>query len=91
MQHLASIAVSFGMNEVRLLMLAICLIGLTACANSGPNERAREPSASEIAQLIGCNTEEVALCIESHCQLEEWRCVPRSDVKYMFKVDEIDR
>ena len=91
MQKLASTTVYFGMNETRFLMLAICLIGLTACASSEPNEQVREPSASEIANLIGCNSEEVALCIDTHCQLEKWRCVPRSDVKDMFKAGDFNR
>jgi hypothetical protein len=79
------------MNVTKYLMLAICLTGLAGCASSEPTEQAREPSASEVAELIGCNSDEVALCIETHCQLEEWRCVPRSDVKDMFKAGDFDR
>lgn len=72
-------------------MLAICLIGLTACASSEPNEHPREPSAAEIAELIGCNSDEVALCIETNCELKEWHCAPRNDVRDMFKAGDFDR
>jgi hypothetical protein len=91
MQQLSSITVYFGMNETKFLMLTICLIGLTACASSEPNEHVREPSAAEIAELIGCNSEEVALCIEINCELEEWHCAPRSEVRDMFKAGDFER
>jgi len=91
MQQLSSITVYLGMNETRFLLLAICLIGLTACASSEPNEQAREPSASEVAKLIGCSSDEVALCIEVNCELEEWRCANRNDVRDMFKASDFNR
>ena len=91
MQQLSSITVYFGMNATKFFMLAICLTGLTACASSEPNERAREPSASEIAKVIGCNSDEVALCTETSCELEEWHCAPRNDVRDMFKAGDFDR
>lgn len=73
------------MNKIDLLALAILVASLTACAGSEPTALKREPSASEIAQIIGCAPNEVALCIEVNCELEEWRCADSNDVRDMFK------
>jgi hypothetical protein len=75
------------MNKIKLLALAIIVASLTACAASGsePTARTRDPSPSEIAQIIGCSPHEVALCIEVNCELEEWRCADSNDVRNMFK------
>jgi hypothetical protein len=79
------------MNETKFLMLAICLIGLTACASSEPKEHAGEPSAAEVVKLIGCNSDEVALCIEVNCDIEEWHCAPSDEVRDMFKAGDFER
>ena len=79
------------MNEKKLLVLAILVAFLTACASSEPYERTREPTASEVAKLIGCRSNEVALCIEVNCELEEWRCADSNDVRDMFKAGDFNR
>jgi hypothetical protein len=75
----------------RNFLLTILVASVTACASSGPNEHPREPSAAEVAEVIGCNSDEVALCIETNCELEEWHCAPRNDVRDMFKAGDFDR
>ncbi len=73
------------------LLLAIPVACLAACASSEPNYHPREPTAAEVAKLIGCGSEEVALCIEVNCELEEWRCADRNDVRDMFKAGDFNR
>ena len=72
-------------------LLAITVACLAACASSEPNYHPREPTAAEVAKLIGCGSEEVALCIEINCELEEWRCADRTDVRDMFKAGDFNR
>ena len=91
MQQSASITVYSRMNETKLLTLAILFAYLTACAGSEPTALAREPSASEIAKLIGCSPQEVAMCIEVNCELEEWYCADSNDVRDMFKAGDFNR
>jgi hypothetical protein len=64
---------------------------LTACAGTDPNYRTPTPGAAEVAKLIGCSTDEVAVCIEVNCELEDWQCSPRDDVRHMFKVNDFNR
>ena len=90
MQQPSSTAVYFRMNEINLLALAILVASLTACAGSEPTARTRDPSASEIAQIIGCSPQEVALCIEVNCELEDWRCADSNDVRDMFKAGDFN-
>ena len=90
MQQPSSITVYSKMNETKLLVLAILVALLTACASSEPYERTREPTASEVAKLIGCRSNEVALCIEVNCELEEWRCADSNDVRDMFKAGDFN-
>ena len=90
---LLNAAILLSMTEAvkRNFLLTLLVACLTACASSEPNERAREPSASEVAERIGCNSDEVALCTEINCELEEWHCAPRNDVRDMFKAGDFDR
>jgi hypothetical protein len=91
MQQPTSITVYSGMNQSNLIALAILVASLTACASSEPRAQNREPSASEIAQIIGCAPNEVALCIEVNCELEEWRCADSDDVRKMFRAGDFNR
>ena len=91
MQQPSSITVYFGMHQINLLALAILVALLTACASSEPTTLRREPSASEVAKLIGCSSNEVALCIEVNCELEEWHCANSNDVRDMFKAGDFNR
>jgi hypothetical protein len=90
-QQPSSITVYSRMNETKLLALAILFAYLTACAGSEPTALGREPSASEIAGLIGCSSQEVAMCIEVNCELEEWYCADSNDVRDMFKAGDFNR
>ena len=72
----------------RNCLAIVVVICLTACASTEPNYRTSEPSAAEVAKAIGCSSDEVAVCIEVNCELEDWQCSPRDDVRQMFKVDE---
>lgn len=73
---------------IRNSLVTIVVTCLTACAGTEPNYRTSEPSAAEVAKAIGCSSDEVAVCIEVNCELEDWQCSPRDDVRQMFKVDE---
>ena len=72
-------------------MLAICLISLTACASSEPYEHEREPSASEAAKLLGCHSDEVAMCIEDTCEPEDWYCASRGEMRDILESGEDNR
>jgi len=70
----------------KLLMLAICTVGIGACANTQHAER--EQHVKDIAQTIGCAEDEVAFCVETNCEPEEYVCTNRGDVREMFKAGE---
>ncbi len=76
---------------IRKCLLIIFAASLVACASTEPNSRTPEPTAAEVAKLIGCTSDEVALCIEVNCEIEEWRCADRNDVRDMFKASDFNR
>ena len=45
-------------------------------------------STEEAARLLGCDHDEVAVCIQTNCELEEYHCAPREDAKKMFRAGE---
>jgi hypothetical protein len=70
-------------------MLAMMILAmLTACAGGGPVDPVREPGIEQIAEAIGCTSEEVAVCIEVNCDVEDYQCAARDDVRRMFKAGE---
>jgi hypothetical protein len=72
-------------------MTTILFACLTACASTEGNDRTPTPTAAEVAKVIGCNSDEVALCIEVNCELEEWHCANRNDVRDLFKAGDFNR
>lgn len=76
---------------IRNVLLTFIVACLTACASTGENHRTPTPTAAEAAKLIGCHSDEVALCIEINCELEEWHCVERDEVRDMFKAGDFTR
>ena len=72
----------------KLLVSAVCIVGLAACASTKSTDRDRDPDISQIAELIGCRPDEVAVCIEVNCEPDQYACTNRGDVKDMFKAGE---
>lgn len=72
-----------------MLIPAACL-ALGACASGDP--RTTKPNTqttpAEAARILGCNEDEVAFCMEVNCELEEYYCANRNDVREMLKAGE---
>lgn len=71
-------------------MIAFAALGLGACSGTEtqPRDQHRYPTAQEAANALGCSDEEIAMCIEINCELEDYRCANKDDVRKMFKADE---
>ena len=80
------------MSVVRDLSDSLKIVGLAACASTKSTDRDRDrdrdPDISQIAELIGCRPDEVAVCIEVNCEPDQYACTNRGDVKDMFKAGE---
>ena len=65
-------------------LLVICVV-LGACASDGQPAQQDRIDAREIAAKAGCESDEVAVCIQVDCQPEEYQCAARDDVVELFK------
>jgi hypothetical protein len=74
----------------RFVLVSAACLALGACAASDPRTSARltQTTPAEAARALGCNDDEVAVCMDSNCELEEYYCAPREDVRKMFKAGE---
>lgn len=68
-------------------MLTVACLATAACAteNHYPASQVTQTTAAEAARLLGCASDEVAFCVETNCELEEYRCTSRSDVRDLLK------
>jgi len=75
-------------------LLVVSLFSLIGCASTDTESdsytanRMKSPTAQEAARVLGCSHDEVAICIEVNCEIEEFQCAAREDVKRMFKAGE---
>lgn len=75
-------------------LLVVGVFALAGCATTETEsdeyyaDRKRSPSAEEAARALGCADDEVALCIQTNCELEEFQCVYREDARQMFRAGE---
>ena len=73
------------------LLVAGCLLGVLGCASTDVDEdgfvadRKRPPSAEEAARVLGCTDDQAAVCIQTNCEIEEFYCANREDVRMMFR------
>jgi hypothetical protein len=73
----------------KLLPAAVALV-CSACAaeNPYPATQVTQITPAEATRLLGCQDDEVAMCIETNCELEDYYCANRGDVREMFKAGE---
>ena len=78
---------------MRDLFTICCIVGLGGCATTEPEPRDqhRYPTAQEAAISLGCSDEQLAMCIGINCELEDYYCADKDDVRKMFKADEFRR
>jgi hypothetical protein len=75
-------------------MISAASLALGACATSDPrtststSTQLTQTTPAEAARALGCIDDEVAVCMDSNCELEEYYCAPRDDVRKMFKAGE---
>ena len=75
-------------------LLVVSLFGVLGCASNETEDdvyfanRNKLVSTHEAARLLGCDHDEVAVCIQTNCELEEYYCAPSDDVKKMFRAGE---
>jgi hypothetical protein len=43
------------------------------------------PSPEEAASVLNCADEEIAICIQTNCELEDYACASREDARKLFK------
>ena len=71
------------------LVAAVCLaFGACATDSSYPARQVTQTTPQEAARLLGCQDDEIAFCVETNCELEEYRCTQRSDVRDLLKAGE---
>lgn len=69
-------------------MLAIGVGFLAGCAGDTSKPLQRDPGAREMARVLGCAENEVAICVDTNCTPEDYRCVHREDARQMLGVPE---
>lgn len=75
-------------------LLVVSLLSVLGCASNKTEDdihfsnRTKIVSTEEAARLLGCGHEEVAVCIQTNCELEEYYCAPSDDVKRMLRAGE---
>ena len=82
------------MSKVLLSLLHIAiLIALVGCATNAPGELGArtgpvntgpEVDIEEIRAVLRCTRDEVAVCIESDCDAEDFACAKRDDLRYLL-------
>lgn len=70
--------------DMKLFLTLLTVSALVACANSGSVEKKREPDITQIAQELGCTSDQMPVCIEVNCEPEDYRCADRGDVRDLF-------
>jgi len=69
------------------------LIALTGCAaqsagelggRAGPVNTGPEVDIEEIRAVLRCRRNEVAVCIETDCDAEDYACAKRDDMRYLL-------
>ena len=68
-------------------MLIVCAFSSYGCASTpdDPVERTRMPSPEEAASVLNCADDEIAICIQTNCELEDYACASREDARKLFK------
>ena len=75
-------------------LLVVSLFSVLGCASNETEDdsyfvnRTKIVSTDEAARILGCSHNEVAVCIQTNCEIEEYYCAPRDDVKKMFRAGE---
>lgn len=82
------------MNKALLSLLHIAiLIALIGCASNSPRELGAaagpvntgpEVSIEEIRAVLNCRRDEVAVCMDTDCDAEDYACAKRDDLRYML-------
>lgn len=74
----------------RNFRLAVVCLAISACATEQPHltSRVTQTTPEEAARLLGCSSEEVAFCVETSCELADYQCASRGDVRELFKAGE---
>lgn len=80
------IMVKHPMSAVRNTLLgSLCLAVLAACATGETVDRRYEPDVGEIRRMLGCGSDQVAVCIEVNCEPADYVCAARGDFRDMFE------
>jgi hypothetical protein len=78
-----------AMQQSKIILLLVAIAASFAgCVNTDHVASARPPDHAEIAKSLNCTSEQVALCVETNCEPEEFQCADRGDVRDMFKAGE---
>lgn len=72
----------------KIWLFGACMSGLAGCAGNDPLGRPLQPDENDMAQVLGCTSDQIAVCIEVSCRPEHYRCTDRGDVRDMFRTDE---
>jgi len=74
----------------RNFRLAAVCVAISACVAEQPypTSQVTQTTPEEAARLLGCRSDEVAFCIGTNCELEDYQCANRGDVRELFKAGE---
>jgi len=68
-----------------LLLTAGLVLSGCAAESPYPSSQVTQTTPQEAARLLGCQNDEIAFCMETNCELEEYRCTKRSEVRDLLK------
>jgi hypothetical protein len=73
-------------HAIFIVTLSACVMGAPAKlgAATGPVNTGPEVTIEEIRAVLRCARDEVAICIETDCDAEDYACAKRDDLRYML-------
>ncbi|MEM7432969.1 MAG: hypothetical protein AAF351_13700 [Pseudomonadota bacterium] len=77
-------------TTIRMLAAAVGLVFLAGCANEG-GRTLDKVGRHEVAEYAGCSNDQVAMCIDTNCEPDEFQCVDRGDAHSILGVPEFPR
>ena len=69
-------------------LIAVLALGGCSATDTQSVDRKRHPTPTQAAAALACNDDEMAMCMDTNCELEDYRCVDREAARKLFKAGE---
>lgn len=73
-----------------IAVIALLGVFVAGCAVEG-GRKLEKVGRHEVAEFAGCGPDEVAMCVDTNCEPEEFKCVERGNAAQVLGVPEFPR